>query len=264
MEFPPIRTLAATDLPACSDLAESRSWPREPPKWALLHDVGRVFGVAAPDGDGLAACGVLVAFGPVTSISMVLVAARYERRGLGRAITAHALSAAGGRVVWLHASKFGLPLYESMGFVVDGGCQGHLGAFDDDGGPGARPATDFEEIVRLDENAHGVNRRPLLERLGAACAVDGGFAFGTDIGHVTVIGPVVADTEEQARALIRGVARAAPGEVRVDPDFRFPALTAWVRERGLVPTAPAPRLVFGGRPLPGDPAKRFAPFTRAA
>jgi hypothetical protein len=50
----------------------------------------------------------------------------------------------------------------------------------------------------------------------------------------------------------------------VDPDFRFPALTAWVRERGLVPAPPAPRLVLGGRPLPGDPAKRFAPFTRAA
>lgn len=264
MDFPPIRTLAAADLPACSDLAESRSWPREPPKWALLHDVGLVFGVAAPDGDGLAASGVLVPFGPVASISMVLVAARYERRGLGRAITAHAVSVAGDRVVWLHASKFGLPLYESMGFVVDGGCQGHLGPFADDGGPGARPAADFEEIVRRDETAHGVNRRPLLERLGTAYAVDGGFAFGTDIGHVTVIGPVVADTEDQARALIRGVARAAPGEVRVDPDFRFPALTAWVRERGLVPTAPAPRLVLGGRQLPGDASKRFAPFTRAA
>jgi len=264
MDFPPIRFLAAADLPACSDLAESRSWPREPRKWTLLHDVGRVFGVDAPDGDGLAASGVLVTFGPVASISMVLVAARYERRGLGRAITAHALSVAGDGVVWLHASKFGLPLYESMGFVVDGGCQGHAGTFADDSGPGARPATDFEEIMRLDETAHGVNRRPLLERLGAAYAVDGGFAFGTDIGQVTVIGPVVAETEEQARALIRGVARSAPGEVRVDPDFRFPALTAWVRERGLVPTAPAPRLVFGGRALPGDPRRRFAPFTRAA
>ncbi|MFI5590713.1 hypothetical protein ACIA5G_37095 [Amycolatopsis sp. NPDC051758] len=110
---------------------------------------------------------------------------------------------------------------------------------------------------------HGVDRRPLLERLGTAYAVDGGFAFGTDIGHVTVLGPVVADTEAQARALIRGAARSASGEVRVDPDFRFPELTAWVRERGLVPTAPAPRLVLAGRPLPGDPAKRFAPFTRA-
>ncbi len=258
-----IRTLTAADLPACSDLAESRSWPREPPKWALLHEVGTVFGIAAPDGDGLAASCALVPFDAVASISMVLVAARYERRGLGRAITAHAIAAAGDRIVWLHASKSGRPLYESMGFVADGGCQGHAGTFADDGGPGARPATDFEEIVRLDENAHGVNRRELLQRLGAAHVVDGGFAFGTDIGHVTVAGPVVAESEEQARALIRGVARSAPGAVRVDPDFRFPALAAWVRERGLVPTAPAPRLVLGGRALPGDPRRRFAPFTRA-
>ncbi|MFF1612023.1 GNAT family N-acetyltransferase [Amycolatopsis sp. NPDC058278] len=257
-----IRTLAAADLPACSDLAESRSWPREPPKWQLLHAVGRVFGIDAPDGDGLAAAAVLVPFGPVASISMVLVAARYERRGLGRAITAHVISAAGDRVVWLHASKFGRPLYESMGFVADGGCQGHTGTFADDGGPGASPGS-LSDVFVLDLAAQGVDRRPLLERLGAPYVVDGGFAFGTDIGHVTVIGPVVAATEEQARRLIRGVARSVPGEVRVDPDFRFPGLATWIRERGLVPGAPAPRLVLAGRPLPGDPTMRFAPFTRA-
>lgn len=259
-EVPPIRTLGAADLPACSDLAESRSWPREPPKWRLLHDVGQVFGIDAPDGSGLAACAVLVTFGSVASISMVLVAPRYERQGLGRAITAHAVSAAGDRVVWLHASTSGRPLYESMGFVLDGGCQAHSGTFDDDGGPGAAPGS---EVFALDRLAHGVDRRRLLDRLGTPFVVDGGFAFAVDIGHVTVIGPVVARSEERAKALIRGVARAVPGEVRVDPDLRFPGLVEWVRERGLVPGVPAPRLVLGGRSLPGDPSMRFAPFTRA-
>jgi GNAT superfamily N-acetyltransferase len=257
-----IRILGAADLPACSDLAESRSWPREPPKWALLHAVGRVFGVDAPDGSGLAASCVLVTFGAVASISMVLVAPRYERRGWGRAITAHAVSAAGDRVVWLHASTSGRPLYESMGFVLDGGCQGHAGTFADDGGPGASPGS-LSDVYPLDLAAQGVDRRLLLERLGTPFVVDGGFAFGVDIGHVTVIGPVVAGSAEQAKELIRGVARSVPGEVRVDPDFRFPSLTAWLRERGLVPGPPAPRLVLHGRVLPGDPALRFAPFTRA-
>ncbi|MEV6875472.1 GNAT family N-acetyltransferase [Amycolatopsis sp. NPDC051128] len=262
MDFPSSRALAPADLPACSDLAESRSWPREPAKWTLLCDVGRVFGVAAPDGSGLAACAALVPFGSVASISMVLVAPRYERRGLGRAITSQALAAAGDRVVWLHASKYGRPLYESMGFVADGGCQGHVGTFDDDGGPGASRGS-LSDVFALDLAAHGVDRRPLLERLGTPYVVEGGFAFGTDIGHVTVIGPVVARSEEAAKALIRGVARSVTGEVRVDPDFRFPGLVGWVRERGLVPSAPAPRLVLHGRPLPGDPSMRFAPFTRA-
>ncbi|WP_284748061.1 GNAT family N-acetyltransferase [Amycolatopsis sp. RTGN1] len=260
--FPPIRVLDALDLPACSDLAESRSWPREPPKWTLLHDVGQVFGVDAPDDSGLAASCVLVTFGSVASISMVLVAPRYERQGLGRAITAQALAAAGDRVVLLHASTYGRPLYESMGFVVDGGCQGHVGSFVDDGGPGASPGS-LSDVLALDLLAQGVDRRPLLERLGTPFVVDGGFAFGVDIGHVTVIGPVVAESEEQARALIRGVARSVPGKVRVDPDFRFPGLIEWVRERGLVPGALAPRLVLHSRLLPGDPSLRFAPFTRA-
>ncbi|MEA5365893.1 GNAT family N-acetyltransferase [Amycolatopsis sp., V23-08] len=262
MTFPPIRLLGPADLPACSDLGESRSWPSEPPKWRLLHEIGHVFGVDAPDGDGLAATAVLVSFDRVASISMVLVAPRFERRGLGRAITRHAVNAAGDQVVYLHASKFGRPLYESMGFEVDGGCQGHAGTFADDGGPGASPGS-LSDVFALDLRAQGVDRRRLLERLGTPFVVDGGFAFGVDIGHVTVIGPVVATTGDQAKALIRGVARTASGEVRVDPDFRFPALTAWVRERGLVPAAPAPRLVLGGRALPGDAAMRFAPFTRA-
>ncbi len=257
-----IRTLAAADLPACSDLAESRSWPREPPKWTLLHQIGRVFGVPAPDGDGLAATAALVTFGPVASISMVLVAPRYERQGLGRAITAHAVAAAGEAVVWLHASTSGRPLYESMGFVEDGGCQGHVGRFVDDGGPGAAPGA-LADVLPLDRAAHGVDRTVLLESLGTPFVVEGGFTFGTDLGHVTVLGPVVAETEDQAKALIRGAARTVPGEVRVDPDFRFPALTAWVRERGLAPGPPAPRLVLDGRPLPGDRTRRFAPFTRA-
>ncbi|MEV6648391.1 GNAT family N-acetyltransferase [Amycolatopsis sp. NPDC051371] len=257
-----IRTLGAADLPACSDLAESRSWPREPRKWALLRSVGQVFGADAPDGRGLAACAAVVSFGTVASISMVLVAPRYERRGWGRAITAHAVSAAGDRVVWLHASTSGRPLYESMGFVLDGGCQGHVGTFVDDGGPGASPGS-LSSVLPLDLLAHGVDRRPLLDRLGTPFVVDGGFAFGVDIGHVTVIGPVVASSEEQAKALIRGVARSVAGEVRMDPDFRFPSLTAWLRERGLVPGVHAPRLVLDGRALPGDPALRFAPFTRA-
>ncbi|MGW4524228.1 GNAT family N-acetyltransferase [Amycolatopsis sp. NPDC004378] len=257
-----IRTLAAADLPACADLAESRSWPREPPKWRLLHEVGQVFGVDAPDGAGLAACAALVSFGTLASISMVLVAPRFERRGLGRAITEHAVAAAGDRVVFLHASKFGRPLYESMGFAADGGCQGHTGKFADDGGPGAAPGS-LSSALELDRRAQGVDRRPLLERLGTPFAVAGGFAFGADIGHVTVIGPVVAVSEAAAKAVIRGVARSATGEVRVDPDFRFPSLAGWVRERGLVPGPPAPRLVLEGRALPGDASMRFAPFTRA-
>ncbi len=268
----PIRELAATDLPACADLAETRGWPREERKWQLLHDVGHVFGIDAPDG-GLAAAAVSVAHGPVAALSMVLVAERFGRQGLGRRITAHAIASAEDRVISLYASKFGRPLYESMGFVLDGGTQGHLGVFTGDGGPASRPASpaDFEAVLRLDTEVNGAGRDALLRRLwdggGTHVVTRGGevrgFAFTAFIGHVTVIGPVVADDEEQARELIRGVAGTIEGEVRVDPDFRFPGLSDWIRARGLLPTSPAPRLVLDGRPLPGDVTRRFAPFTRA-
>ncbi|WP_051792453.1 GNAT family N-acetyltransferase [Amycolatopsis jejuensis] len=70
---------------------------------------------------------------------MVVVAERFARRGLARRVMAHALDAAGDAVVSLHATEIGRPLYESMGFVVDGGCNDYRGRFADDGGPGARP-----------------------------------------------------------------------------------------------------------------------------
>lgn len=43
----------------------------------------------------------------------------YRRRGLGRELTQKAIDycrAGGFKVLWLHASKYGRPLYESMGF----------------------------------------------------------------------------------------------------------------------------------------------------
>ncbi|WP_432849823.1 GNAT family N-acetyltransferase [Amycolatopsis sp. CA-161197] len=264
----PVRPLGPADLSACLDLGADRDWPREHRKWSILLDVGRGFGIDAPDG-GLAATSILVETGPVASISMVVVAARYARQGLGGRVTSEAVAAAGDATVFLHASDFGLRLYECLGFVADGGCEGHLGLLADDGGPASRPITpsDVARVYSLDADAQGFSREALLDRLLFEAehvhVTDDGFAFGTVLDGVTVIGPVVAPDEEQARALIRGIARAAGGRIRVDVDLAHPGLSGWCRASGLLPIGPAPRLVHGGRPLPGDAARRFAPYNRA-
>ncbi|WIX79746.1 GNAT family N-acetyltransferase [Amycolatopsis carbonis] len=264
----PVRPLGPVDLSACLDLGADRDWPREHRKWSILLDVGQGFGIDAPDG-GLAATSILVETGPVASISMVVVASRYERQGLGSRVTAHAVEAAGDATVFLHASDFGLRLYESLGFVADGGCEGHIGVLADDGGPASRPITpsDVARVYSLDAGAQGFTREALLDRLLFEAehvhVTDDGFAFGTVLDGVTVIGPVVAPDEEQARALIRGIARAAGGRIRVDVDLAQPGLSEWCRASGLLPIGPAPRLVHGGRPLPGEAARRFAPYNRA-
>ena len=47
---------------------------------------------------------------------MMLVAARYGRRGLGRALMEHLLAEAGDATVTLFATDLGKPLYDKLGF----------------------------------------------------------------------------------------------------------------------------------------------------
>ena len=84
--FPPIRRLGPGDLKRCVALSVDRGWSPERSKWSLLLAASEVFGVDAPDGHGLAGAVVLTRWGagPRRRSGMMLVAARYGRRGLGR------------------------------------------------------------------------------------------------------------------------------------------------------------------------------------
>jgi GNAT superfamily N-acetyltransferase len=117
--FPPIRRLGPADLKRCVALSLDRGWSPERAKWSLLLAASEVFGVDAPDGRGLAGAVVLTRWGPdLASVGMMLVAARYGRRGLGRALMEHLLAAAGeGAAVTLFATDMGRPLYERLGFA---------------------------------------------------------------------------------------------------------------------------------------------------
>jgi GNAT superfamily N-acetyltransferase len=117
--FPPIRRLGPSDLRRCVALAVDRGWSPERAKWSLLLAASEAFGVDAPDGRGLAGAVVLTRWGPdLASVGMMLVAERFGRRGLGRALMEHLLAAAGeGAVVTLFATDMGRPLYEKLGFA---------------------------------------------------------------------------------------------------------------------------------------------------
>jgi len=116
--FPPIRRLTPDDRERCIALAVDRGWSPESAKWTLLLAASEVFGVDAPDGRGLAGSVTLTRWGPdLAAVGMMLVATRYSRRGLGRALMEHLLRAAGpDATVTLFATDMGRPLYEQLGF----------------------------------------------------------------------------------------------------------------------------------------------------
>lgn len=263
------RRLTLADLDDCGRLAKDRGWLPEPHKWALLFEVGEVYGVDAPDGDGLASTTVLTRYGADHAvISMVLTASRYGRRGLARGLMEHVLARAGDRVVSLHATENGRPLYETLGFRTVGRVAKRTGVFRGEPSGRTRAATeaDLGEIVALDAELFGTDRSALLRRMFAfgeqVRIAEGGFGHCWRNDDNVVVGPVVAREEETARALIADLALHVGGEVRLDLDLAKDDLVRWAAAHGIGSPWEVSLMVRGGEP-PGDRSRQYLPFMQA-
>ena len=309
--FPPVRRLRPDDLRHCVRLSVDRGWLPEKAKWSLLLEVSEVFGIDAPDGgdvdgtdggDGaLAGAVVLTRYGAdLASVGMMLVAARYGRQGLGRALMEHLLAEAGDATVTLFATDLGKPLYDKLGFRTIRRSAAFTGPFSADPADPADPprrspippsppspppptdnskmrtrpaaAADMASIIDVDKAAFGADRSRLLRRLPAFAGqllvleTDrgvAGFAAAWQNHTSTVIGPVVAPDGAAARRLIGDLAAGIRGQVRLDLDPDRPELPAWAVRHGLQPAGLNAVMAYGDRPPPGDPARLFTPISIA-
>ncbi|SDC93296.1 GNAT family N-acetyltransferase [Actinokineospora iranica] len=272
----PPRPLSTADLPACLALAGDREWPYEDHKWDFLLRLGQGFGIPDPSG-GLAACAVLTRSGDLATISMVLVAARFARRGLGTRVMRHAIGAAGDATVTLYATPFGKPLYEKLGFHASTEVQANVGVLraERSGLTRVASAADLSAILELDRAVFGVDRSNVLsglfdfadhvrviERDNRIVGYASAWRPGTGLDN-RIIGPLIAEGDHDAKALIADLARDVDGPVRVDVDDSRGELAVWVAERGLAPMFRAAAMTLGGRPLPGDRRRLVLPFMQA-
>ncbi|MCQ4207743.1 GNAT family N-acetyltransferase [Streptomyces longispororuber] len=278
----PIRRLTRRDVLACADLSEDRGWPREEHKWGLLLAAGTGYGIDDPDG-GLVGCCVVTEYGPrerpeLAAIGMVLVAERHARKGVGRRLMHAVVERAGTTPLTLHATPYGRPLYEELGFKVTGRAEMVRGRFTP-GGPlpevPTRPATaeDLTAILRLDAEVFGPDRTHIITRLPAFAdqlrvAEDGGELIGYAAAwpnmDTHVVGPLVARDTETAKALVASLAAHTDRPLRTDIDVRHEELLTWIKERGLEGIAMNAVMNHGAPDLPGDWTRRFAPLTVAA
>jgi predicted N-acetyltransferase YhbS len=278
--FPPIRRLGPGDLKACVALSVDRGWSPEKAKWSLLLAAAEAFGIDAPDGRGLAGAVVLTRWGPdLASVGMMLVAARYGRRGLGRALMEHLLAAAGGATVTLFATDMGRPLYEKLGFQPVRRSVSFVGRFtgpDDNGKlPASRLAAeaDLPAIFNVDKAAFGADRSHVLRWLPALAeqvrvVESGGEITGYAAAwrpHVTstVLGPVVAVSAEAAKRLITDLAERAHTPVRLDLDPDRSELPGWAYVRGLEPVSRTLVMAHGDLPPRGTPDHLYTPISVA-
>jgi len=267
-----VRLLGIDDLAACERLAEDREWGREDHKWRFLFSVGDVYGI--DDGNGeLAGTVVSTPYGnDVAAISMVLVAKRYERRGLGGRLMRHAMDHAGTKSLCLTATEYGRALYERLGFRAVGLCTTHKGVSD---GPSRRDvsvpaeAADMPAVHTLDSDVFGADRSQVVEGLPSFCETlrivrDGSGVAG--YGGVWrndgtgVVGPVIAQDAATALALVDEVVPEGP--IRLDIDHRHPELVAWAEEHGLRPAFTTTIMEYGA-PIANDPSRLFLPVAQA-
>ncbi|MFG2974817.1 GNAT family N-acetyltransferase [Streptomyces sp. NPDC048331] len=287
----PIRALTVDDLHRCADLSEDRGWLREDHKWRLLLAAGNGYGVDAPDGRGLAAACVVTRYGEshagpeLAAIGMVLVADRFARQGLGRHLMTHVCDdVLKGVPLTLHATPYGRPLYEELGFETTGRAEMLKGAFRHEGAPATygtslvRPATaeDLPRILRLDAEVFGTDRTHMITRLPAfadqllvaeAPSGDGGltgYAAAWPNMNTQVIGPLIAHDTATAQSLVTALAVGTDRELRTDVDVRHEELVAWLKDRGLTSVAFNSVMTRDLPGLPGDWTRRWAPLTVAA
>jgi len=271
-------------------LSVDRGWSPERSKWSLLLGACQAFGVDAPDGRGLAAAVVLTRWGPdLASVGMMLVAARYGRRGLGCGLMEHVIAEAGDATVTLFATDLGRPLYEQLGFAPVGRSVAFVGAFRPGPAGASAPAgftraaaeADLPAILAVDRAAFGADRGRIVSRLPGFAdriavladdshhaddrhhGVRGYAAAWRNTPSSTVIGPLVAPDVQAAERLISDLAAHAHGTIRLDLNPDRPELPAWAGKHGLEPVSRTVVMAHGDLVDRGAPDHLFTPISVA-
>ena len=241
------RLLQPADLPQLMRLKSSAGWNQTEADWLRLLEL-------APDGcfgievDGApAATTTAICYGTdLAWIGMVLTLPEYRRRGLARVLMRHALDwlrERGAGCIKLDSTDLGRPLYEELGFRVEGPVERWLRP------PGAcLEAEPLELDLALDRAAFGADRSVLVCRLGA----------GREGSQAAYFGPCVARSAGDAESQLRWFLSRRDEPVYWDllPENREAVRIAlgcgFSRVRSLH------RMVHGGGRIDHDDSKVFA------
>lgn len=262
---------ARVHLPGGLRLSQEMGWPYRLEDWEVALDLGQ--GFALEQAGELIGTALWWPYGEThASTGMIIVAKAAQGRGHGALLMDVLLEAARPRTITLNSTAEGRALYERRGFVAVGTIQQHQGVPTQQ--HEAPPASlvrnmtgsDAEAVARLDREATGWTRPQTLHRLaqlaqGHVLLHDGkprGYAFCRLFGRGHVIGPVVAESRDDAGALIQAaLAPLGTTFVRIDTAAST-QLGPWLESIGLRQVGDATTMVLGPQAPATGPARMFA------
>lgn len=271
---PLIETLTPSDIPDNVALAQAVGWQDVESDWRVLHDAALVLGARRER--RLVAQGALGVYGKAGTIAKMVVAPECQRGGLGAALLdalLHEASRQSVTIIGLVATPFGQPLYERRKFVTVGevvvltGTPARITSDVALTEIGCGPLNDARVAADLNEQWLGCSRAAMLGarfREAAATAMTlsaagpRGFAMATAQGPLSLVGPIIAETENDARALTRHLFVNLSGGVRVDVPAEQGAFRTWLRGLGLRELGARSEMALGAARLPWQVPQRFA------
>jgi hypothetical protein len=266
------------DAAAGFALSAEAGWGQTKPDWHFMITDGEAWGQIAPDGRLIATSLVLPYGGRVGWIAMVLTTGSHRRLGIASANLRLAIERceAHGLIAGLDATPVGRTVYAPLGFKDALGL--HRLAATRPGAPGParsdvairllRTVADLDRVTQLDAAVFGAKRRALLtylcesEPTRALLAHSRGRLAGFVLARASRaglhVGPLVADDDAIAEALLRQATAGSAGPVSIDvPDDRQSFL-AVLGDAGFAPVRPFARM-FRNAPGPiGDPGRCYA------
>ncbi|PEL87953.1 GNAT family N-acetyltransferase [Bacillus wiedmannii] len=210
-------------------------WDYNKEEIETIFDSGIIYGVWNKRKELIASAAIILYGEKLASIGMVIVHPKYEGNGIGKAITNTCIKSVSAQTpIMLIATDEGKPLYEKLGFRavsyvskyicnsynVNDYCVGnedYMMNYEE---------CDLEEIIKLDENAFGTNRKAFLTKRiiqSEQCIVvkDNnqnvlGYGLSIQTPENKIIGPVVAENDAMAMRIVHDLAREHHGKLRID------------------------------------------------
>lgn len=210
-------------------------------------------------------------------IAMVLVDPHHRRAGVGTSMLQDALGRAGERTTRLDATSDGRRVYEPLGFrpeyelrrLTRSATTSTLPAHENAMPVRSLTVRDFDDVLGNDFRAFGADRRTLLDRLRREApeyarivrredgAVDG-FLFGRHGHAFEHLGPLVADDEPAARALVASVLSANVDRAFLIDAPSWPSWSSWLESAGFGLQRTFIRMFRGDRVQPQNADRVFA------